>query len=87
MPVQLSISQKGPDFWTGINHIHSKNFIDLDEGIERYASFCLYRMLGLDQNSFYIASKYFSIGNGYNGIAMKFALENIFIAEYLCTNA
>ncbi len=40
-------------------------------------------MLGLDYNLFFSLSKYYLLGNAFNGKVMKFALENIFIGEYV----
>ncbi len=36
-------------------------------------------MLGLDQNLFVGTSKRYLVGNDFNGILIKFALENIFL--------
>ncbi len=50
--------------------------------MERYASIWLHRMVGLNQNSFFDLSKCYSSGNDFNGIGIKFALENIFNEKY-----
>ncbi len=39
-------------------------------------------MVGLNQNSFFGLSKCYSLGNDFNGILIKFALENIFNGKY-----
>eukprot|EP01084_Bolivina_argentea_P067808 123417_1 len=72
------INRQGSLFATGINHGCTKNFIDLDERIVRYISILWRRMIGLDQNVFVGLLKCQSIRNDYNGIIIKFTLQNIF---------
>ncbi len=80
----IHIWQSGLDFRTIIKHGYSRDLINLDQILERYTSFWWYRMLGLDQNLFYDFSKCFGTGNDYNGMDIKFALENIFNRKYEC---
>ncbi len=69
-------------FVQGINHGCSKNLMNLNQWIQRYTSILWYRLVGLDQNSFFDLSKCYSLENDFNGIVIKFALENIFNEKY-----
>ncbi len=44
-------------------------------------------MVGLEQNLFFHSSQCYSLGNGFNRMAIKFALENIFIEKYVYLKA